>query len=459
MQEELAKLYKAAPLYRELFDKQLEFALSPNRFLGALCTRRAGKTTVCAVKALNELATNPNKLGMYLALTDESVKDIFMPVATPLIYKYGLKCKVNKDEIIFDNGSKLIICGANNARKIETFRGVKLLFCIVDEAASYDEKLLHYLIDEIVGPALSDLQGQLIMIGTPKAHCKGLFYEVTKGIQKGWDVKQWTAFENPYQARQHQLEIEAFCVRKQCDKNHPKLLREYYGQWIADDDSLMIKPFYLKDPGYYDTNMWRSVIGVDFGFNDYTAFSVITWQRDNPVAYVAECYGKAGMSVSEIAKELQRLNSIYEPVSIVGDPAGASKIMMKEFADKYSIFMEPAEKTNKAHYIEILNDALINRELLLHPNTIKLQQEMKTVVWNEDRTREFEGGTGYCDHLDATLYGFRAAFAYIEKIPVKKVKTEKDFEDEMLQQLIESDRRQNEERDDFFDEISAVLED
>ena len=75
MQEELAKLYKAAPLYRELFDKQLEFALSPNRFLGALCTRRVGKTTVCAVKALNELATNPNKLGMYLALTDESVKD------------------------------------------------------------------------------------------------------------------------------------------------------------------------------------------------------------------------------------------------------------------------------------------------------------------------------------------------------------------------------------------------
>lgn len=459
MQTQLDLLYKAAPLYRELFDKQLEFALAPSRFIAALCSRRAGKTTVCAVKAFQELLSKPGSIGIYLALTDRSVEDIFMPAVLPLVSKYKVKCKVNRDEIIFDNGSKLLICGANHTHKIETFRGIKLLFCIIDEAASFSEKILHYLIDEIIGPALSDLQGQLMLIGTPAAHCKGMFFDVTTGQEDIWVIKRWTAFDNPFMKDNFTKDMDLLCKRKKCDITAPKVQREYFGQWIADDESLMIKPFYLKDSGIYHQDSHRSVIGVDFGFNDKTAFSVITWKRDMPLAYISESYGKSGMSVSEIAKELQRLVAIYSPVSIVGDPAGASKIMMKEFVDKYSIFMESAEKQNKAHYIEILNDALVNGELLLHPeNTKELQKEMRSVVWNEERTRELEGQQ--CDHLDSTLYGYRAAFAYIEKIPIKVVKTAADLENEMFQQLIEQDRKEQDEKlnDDFYNDIYAVME-
>lgn len=461
MEDKLQQLYKAAPLYRELFDKQLEFALSPSRFIAAVCSRRAGKTTVCAVKAFQELLNRPGSIGIYLALTDRSVEDIFMPAVLPLVTKYNLKCKVNKDEIIFTNGSKLLICGANHPHKIETFRGIKLLFCIIDEAASFSEKILHYLIDEIIGPALSDLQGQLMLIGTPAAHCRGMFHEVTTGKEDVWEVKRWTAFQNPFIADNFRKDMELLCKRKKCDQSHPKVQREYFGQWIADDETLMIRRFYEgipKNPYHQDT--WRSTIGIDFGFNDETAFSVIGWERDNPIAYVLECYGKSGMSVSQVGTELQRLDSIYHPVTIVGDPAGASKIMMEEFGDKYGIFMESAQKTNKAHYVEILGDALNLGVLLLHPNTTKdLQTELRKVVWNEERTREVEGIK--CDQFDATLYSYRAAFAYIEKIPVKYIRTDKDFEDEMLQQVIEQDRRLKEQQQDdgFYDEISAVLED
>lgn len=462
MNKDLELLYKVAPLYQELFAEQLQFALTPSRFIAAVCSRRAGKTTVCAVKAFQELLNNPGSIGIYLALTDRSVEDIFMPAVLPLINKYKVKAKVNRDEIIFDNGSKLLICGANHTHKIETFRGIKLLFCIIDEAASFAEKILHYLIDEIIGPALSDLQGQLMLIGTPAAHCQGMFYDVTTGAEGSdvWVVKKWTAFDNPFMIVNFQKDLDLFMKRKKCDINHPKVRREYLGQWCADDEALMIKPFALVNPSSpYNTDDWRSVIGVDFGFNDETAFSVIAWQRHNPKSYILETFGVRQASVSEIGNILKRLKETYRPISIVGDPAGASKIMMAEFLDKYKIVMTAAQKTNKAHYIEILNDALINCDLVLHPTqTIHLQSEMRKVVWNEDRTRELEGMK--CDQLDATLYAYREVIAYTEKIKVVVVETDKDREEKWVKQLIIKDKERfdNRQGDTFFNDIRNFLD-
>ena len=131
---------------------------------------------------------------------------------------------------------------------------------------------------------------------------------------------------------------------------------------------------------------------------------------------------------------------------------------MAEFSDKYKVFIESAQKTNKAHYIEIFNDALVNDNLILVPSkTETLQKEMKKVVWNEDRTRELEGMK--CDHLDATLYAYREAMAYIEKIPVKITKTEHMIEQEMLQSQIDYDiKRLEDKNDDFFTDISNILD-
>lgn len=457
---ELETLYKVAPLYKELFDKQLEFALSPSRFIAAVCSRRAGKTKVCAIKAFQELLNHPGTIGIYLALTDRSVEDIFMPAVLPIVRKYNIKCKVNRDEILFENGSKLLIAGANHPHKIETFRGIKLLFCIIDEAASFSEKILHYLIDEVIGPALSDLRGQLMLIGTPASHCKGMFFDVTTGKEKVWVTKRWTAFDNPYQAEQQEEDAKLFLERKQADRTLPKYRREYLGEWCADDEALMIKSFITDKPDTnYNQDLWRSVIGVDFGFNDETAFSVIAWKRNNPKAYVLESFGITKSSVSEIAIHLKRLKETYKPIVIVGDPAGASKIIMEEFKDKYGIFLQSAQKQNKAHYVEILNDALTNADLVLHPDrTMGLQEEMRKVVWNEERTREVEGLK--CDQFDATLYAYREAMAYTEKIIVFKQKTDNEKAEEMMQLQIvkDMDRAEQKKGDMFYEDLRSFIE-
>ncbi len=439
------KLYKNYPLYRELFHQQLLVALAPNRFVAAICSRRAGKTTVVAVKALQELLNYPNSIGYYLALTDKSVESILMPIIRPLVMKYKIPCKINSDEVIFDNGSKLLIGGANHINKIESFRGLKLRFCIIDEAASFRDEILDYLIDEIIGPALSDLQGQLMLVGTPASHCSGMFYDVTtKNEGNSWSVHRWTSLDNPFMAEVALKERQHFLNRKQCDESNPKYRREYLGEWCQDSDSKLVKHFQLVDKPIYVKDDWRTVIGIDFGFNDKTVISVIGWRYNNPIAYVLETVGLQYAGTSKIAAELQRVKQQYNPISVVGDPAGSSKIIMQEFSEKYKIHMESAQKTNKAHYVEVLDDALLNNNLLICKENVELIAELKSLVWNEERTREREGQP--CDYFDSVLYAFRAARAYLEKVPIPvKPKTPEDIAREMEQQLVEQYKKKHDD--------------
>jgi hypothetical protein len=457
---ELEQLYKIAPVYSELFDKQLAFALSPSRFITALCSSRAGKTKVCAAIAIQELVARPNSLGLYLALTDKSVADIFFPPLKEFLAKYCPEAKVTADEVTFPNGSKLLIAGANNMAKIESFRGIKLLFCIIDEAASFRQHILRYLIDEIIIQRLSDLQGKLMLIGTPAAHCMGLFYDITElNSEEGWDNHRWTAFDNPYMAEQWEKDSKLFLQRKKATEANPKYRREFKGQWCTDEELLMIKPFTVDQPPTpFSTETWRTVIAIDFGFNDQTAFSIIGWRKDMPKAYVLETFGESQLSVSGIAQHLIRLKQKYKPMKIVGDPAGASKIIIAEYSEKYHIFIEPAQKSNKADYIEIFNDALINDELILCPNTTnELQKEMKSIVWNEEHTRELEGMK--CDHLDATLYAFRETLEYLEKIVVIKPLDDTERERQFMTHVIKHDKQVRDSRKDdpFFDDIANFL--
>lgn len=451
---QLEQLYKQCPLYQELFAEQLALALCPERYAAALCGRRAGKTTACAIILFQELLRYPRSKAIFLALTEASVRDIFLPVVHDIIDKYKIKAVVQHNTIKFQNGSVLSLFGANHINKIESFRGQKLRMCILDEAGSFSEKILRYLIDDIVSLTLADLQGRLIMIGTPSASCSGFFHDVTSGQEGEWGVLKWTGFNNPYMQRQLELEADKFCKRKHCDRNHPTFRREFMGEWVRDQESLLIRDFSAEQlPEEYNEKTWETVLGVDFGFNDATAFSIIGWRRHDPTAYILESREITKASVSTIGKILQQLKDKYHPKVIVGDPAGASKIIMEEYSTKWGIHMESAQKTDKAHYIEIFSDALVNREIILNDqNTRGLQGQMRTVVWNEERTRELEGME--CDQLDAALYCFRASLHYRERIlgkEVVKTDTEKAIEQAKVQFKAAQEQFWSDKQDSVFD--------
>jgi hypothetical protein len=296
-----------------------------------------------------------------------------------------------------------------------------------------------------------------------------LFFDVTSGLEDGWGLVNWSVFDNPHMTKQALSDVELHMRRKHCERNNPKLLREYDGVWAADDDELLVRqPTLIEPPSKYTLDGWRCVIGVDFGFNDKTAFSIIGWERNNPRAYVLETFGitgeeasKTGLGmVSYIGNILNSLKERYKPVKIVGDPAGASKILMDEFLYKHKVFMESAVKKDKAHYIEIMNDALVNQALVFHPlHTKELQKEISKLVWNEERTREREGQP--CDHFDATLYAYREALAYVEKIPIRaEAKTPEQVGKELMEQQVIKDmeRIASKRGDEFFNDLTDFLD-
>jgi hypothetical protein len=468
---ELEALYKTYPLYRELFAEQLAFVLSPSKYKTALCSSRAGKTTAIAVDFLDTCNSKSNTMCFYLALTKESVERIFLPVVRPLIEKYKLKCQLQKNRVLFDNGSQLIFTSADSDRMVETLRGVKLAKAAIDEAASFNQTRLMYLMDEVLELRLADLKGMLILTGTPAAHCSGVFHDITNVNPVGWDVHTWDCFDNPYVAANMKDTLEKFMMRKQIDINHPKIQREFYGKWVTDTDELMIKPYHIEAlPTAYNNEEYFSVVGLDMGYNDNTVVSIIVWRKHFPKAYIVKTISLNGKKANEIAQVtgkgmvtqladiLTKVKATYQPRRIVGDYAGGSaQIIWDEFKHKYNLFIENAKKNEKTHYIELFNDALINKELVVCPNeTTELQKEMKSVVWNDTHTKESEHVP--CDHLDATLYAYREAFAYLEKIQVKKATTPDIEAQNMLKKFEEQWRRkQDQEEDDFLYEVKGHI--
>lgn len=162
---------------------------------------------------------------------------------------------------------------------------------------------------------------------------------------------------------------------------------------------------------------WTWLLGLDFGIRDATAYVVLGWRAQSPVVYVAESWKESGKPPSEVAENVRELMKRYDFARIVGDLGGMGKAFAEEMRRRYSIPIEPAEKTNKLGFISLLNGALERGELLLvRPTNEELVKELTELPW-ADETHQKESD-GFDNHLtDALLYAWRAASAYHEAPP------------------------------------------
>ena len=97
-------------------------------------------------------------------------------------------------QITLINGSVISLKGADRP---ETMRGVALKFVVLDEYADIKPTVF----EQILRPALADLKGHAIFIGTPKG--RNHFYDIYKIGQsnrpeaKDWKSWHFTSFDNP----------------------------------------------------------------------------------------------------------------------------------------------------------------------------------------------------------------------------------------------------------------------
>jgi hypothetical protein len=138
----------------------------------------------------------------------------------------------------------------------------------------------------------------------------------------------------------------------------------------------------------------RYIIGIDYGYTDATAFSVLGWIEKDKTVYVVEAWKETGLTPSDAAERVKALSERYQPDKIVGDIGGLGKGYVEEARKRFGLPIEAAEKHNKRGYIDLLNGALAEGRLkLLRGTTKQLVTEWLELPWAKGHKRDAAEGT------------------------------------------------------------------
>lgn len=444
------------------FKEQIEFINDKARFKTAVCSRRSGKTISCAVHLLTHAKHNPNRVCLYITLDRKNAKRIIWRDIRKLNTDFNFGFKVDNQELSLThpNGSVIYITGAKDSSEIEKFRGLAVSLVYVDEAQSF-KSYIETLVDDILGAALYDYNGTLCLIGTPGPVPAGYFYRAATSDK--WSHHAWTMFNNPH------LEIKSGrkvmdlvledCARMGVGLDHPKIQRENFGRWVVDTESLILK--YETEKNHYNTlregNDWSYVIGVDIGWHDSDAISVIGWKKYSRKAYLITEIVRPKQGITELAAQLKELYDEYNPLKIVMDTGGLGKKIAEELTMRYALPISAAEKTRKFEFLEILGDALRTSTFYAKQDS-NFAQDCNMLEWDMEKKAKgvLKVSDNYhSDIIDSVLYAYREMLHWIEgDAPPKYIRGSKEDLERQEKDHFESVLKQNEKKhDDFMEDL------
>lgn len=163
-----------------------------SRFKVVAAGRRTGKSRLAAWMLIVEALQADRGNVWYVAPTQGQARDIMWLTLLELGNPVIESSHVNNMQIKLVNGAVISLKGADRP---ETMRGVSLKFVVLDEYADMKPSVF----EQILRPALADLKGKALFIGTPMG--RNHFYELYNYGDKNDDkeYKSWhfTSFDNP----------------------------------------------------------------------------------------------------------------------------------------------------------------------------------------------------------------------------------------------------------------------
>ena len=178
----------------KLLPWQQEVWTDPARFKVIAAGRRTGKSRMAAWRLIVSALEADKGHVWYIAPTQQQARDIMWQQLLELGNPVIASSHVNNMQLTLINGSVISLKGADRP---ETMRGVALKFVVLDEYADIKPTVF----EQILRPALADLKGHCIFIGTPKG--RNHFYDIYKMGQSGkpetkdWKSWHFTSFDNP----------------------------------------------------------------------------------------------------------------------------------------------------------------------------------------------------------------------------------------------------------------------
>lgn len=405
----------------EGFDKQNEILEDKeSRFKALNATRRAAKSNTEARDHIEICETYPKSRTIYMGLTLDSVTeiiwDVFKDINTE--FRLGLKFNNSKKIIFYPNGSRTRLFGLDAShRQMAKILGQKLRKVSIDEAGSITINLEEFCFQKI-RPALIDLAplSWLTLLGTCENIPNTYFQKVTEGncINFNWKIYKWSALDNPFMKKQWEAEIEDIT------KNNPNALEtssfktHYLNQWCSDDDLLIIPAskmkFIDKLPDLGRGKEWHYMLGVDLGYNDATAFTLIAFNWNYKAAVVCMTFKIVEQDFTDVAEVINKIKSDYNVTHIVID--GANKQGVEEIKKRHNLHeIEIAEKLGKPTYLRLLKDEVISEKIeFLKDSCSDLENEWRGLQW-KDKFKLAEDPRCQNHLSDSTLYIWRKTYS------------------------------------------------
>jgi hypothetical protein len=334
------------------------------RYRIVVCGRRWGKSEMAAHLALERALETLNATVWWVAPTYEQANSYGFDKIKPLLSPDILagEPKLSKPRAIdLVNGSKLTF---RSAEREDSLRGGGVDFLVIDEAGSVPNRAW---INEL-RPTLSDTQGDLLAIGTPKR--KNWFYE---WFHRGQDdeyptVASWQA---PTEQNPHVPDEEVANAR--ADMPDREFRREYQAEFpdesggvFTDLEARALADYDLENvdgEGPYST-------GVDFArSDDYTV--IVTLDADGRLVHFDRV---RQVGWPEIQRRVERATDNYPGPAALDATRDNAIISDLEGA---GVQVEPVDfRSRKQALIENLITAIENRELTI-PDMDPLVHELE----------------------------------------------------------------------------------
>lgn len=407
---------------------QWEYVNGSFRFNIGVCSRRAGKSEGAVRRGAKISMEKPGARVAYITLIRRNCKKYFFWPLLELFRKHGVGFDPNESDLTIKlhNGSFVQAFSVSEMRDIETVLGDKWDLVIIDEAQSYRDDVIQELVERALLPQLVDRRGSLDLIGTPPpAGEVGYFYDTwAKGKFKRY---RWTLFENPWiEASEIQELIDAVGLTPE----HAIYRREYLGEFCVDPNSLVFEyqtgrndidafPFSMDKVQELDRTVWRFAMGLDLGFQDRDAISVVGWRMDDPSHTVYECYSfqRNHQDVDKLSEEFIAAYKLWRPIKVIGDNGGhgATKVLKTLEARLGGIVID-SKPTSVHDSIGLLNDELRTGRLKVQPKGI-VANDFKLTTWKAGKRGQEISDSYHSDILAALRYAMHGAQHFRAKAP------------------------------------------
>lgn len=183
---------------------QQEVWNDPARFKVVVAGRRSGKTHYAAINLILEGLKNVSPRGFdmidshvyYIATTLPAArKNIWKKLkrlARPILSNPTRDIKEKDMTIVLPNGRHIMCLGADDP---EALRGPSLSYAVLDEYADMHPDTW----ETVISPALSDMDGSALFIGTPKGknHFYNLYHYALKSGDPEWAAFTFSSASNP----------------------------------------------------------------------------------------------------------------------------------------------------------------------------------------------------------------------------------------------------------------------